>query len=283
MSAPQDSSHEAGLHALASLVAECRGLAAKLAGFEAIPGRAEAPFLHRQLNQALRALSQCIEESGLEPPPADSGLLGRLKRTLRGGTEKPVDTKGTLEGLQGTSWTISIPELIGFLANGRKTGVLWVHSPTETFLLQIREGGLLHATSDRTPEGQRLGEILVARGALAQEELDHKLAEPKEDARMLGHELVREGRISEEALLEALGAQIQGLFTRLLNARNSVFRFQEGLELLVEHHVRLNVNALLLESARRCDEHTYRELQAAVEPSLGGAEPVAEETLERAG
>lgn len=303
----REAQQEAELRTLASLIARCRELATRLDGLETGPGREAAPFLYRQLSQALqtlegsvrRAVAQ-VEETSVAEAAESAGFFGRLKRSLRGGSRK--EERQNEEGLQGNSWTIPIPELIGFLSNARKTGALWVHAPNETFLLQIRDGVLLHATSDSTPEGERLGELLVAAGALSAEELTSFLATNKQ-AGVLGLNLCRAGRISEEKLLVVLAEQVQRLFHRMLSARNSVFRFQEGAELLVQHHVRLNVMQLLLETARTFDERSMKDgLKAlsegpaltaqAIEEALGmveeppsalpQADPSTEESAEEA-
>lgn len=258
----REAQQEAELHTLATLIAKCRELAVRLDRLDVAPGREVAPFLYRQLSQALQALQGSVQravEHADDSSAGDGGsggFFGRLKRSLRGGAKK--EERKSAEGLQGNSWTIPIPELIGFLSNARKTGALWVHAPNETFLLQIRDGALLHATSDSTPEGERLGELLVDAGLLSAEELKSFLASNNQ-AGVLGLNLRRAGRISEEDLMAVLAEQIQRLFHRMLSARNSVFRFQEGVELLVQHHVRLNVMQLLLETARTFDEQTMKD------------------------
>lgn len=267
MSPTREAEPESQLRKLASLVAECRELAQRLDGLGSAPDRQAAPFLYRQLSQALQVLEQSVraageraQAGGTASPASEGGFFGRLKRSLRG-PDRRAQEKGD-EGLQGNSWTIAIPELIGFLSNARKTGALWVHAPGEIFLLQIRDGVLVHATSDRTPEGERLGEILVEAGALSAEDLATFL-KGAQTAEMLGIALYREQRISEEQLLDALTIQAQRLFHRMLSTRHCVFRFQEGAQILVEHHVRLNVMQLLLETARTFDERTKGELAAA--------------------
>lgn len=274
MSSISDSDHEARLRSLASMVAECRSLSSKLGSFDATASRKAAPFLHRQLMQALKLLGQAVQEAGgpEEEGDASRGFFARLKRGKR-----RSDKAGVAEddGLQGNSWTIPIPELIGFLSNARKTGVLWVHAPSETFLVQIKDGALLHATSDGTPEGDRLGEILVEQGALRSSDLTSFLEENLRSG-MLGVALFREGVVSQSELLHGLSAQVQRLFHRMLNAKHAVFRFQEGVELLVEHHIRLNVTQLLLEAAKTLDEASAARLEAA-------AHDVVEDGLETLG
>jgi hypothetical protein len=272
MSPTSEADSESHLRNLASLVAECRQLAQRLDGLRDAPDRRSAPFLHRQLSQVLQLLEQSTRtalewanDAVSSSAASEGGFFGRLKRSFRGAQKREAES--STEGLQGNSWTIAIPELIGFLSTARKTGALWVHAPDETFLLQIRDGVLVHATSDQTPEGERLGELLVAAGALSADELASFLEQEK-SSQMLGIGLYRAKRIREEDLVRALTNQVQRLFDRMLNSRHSVFRFQEGAQILVEHHVRLNVMQLLLETARMFDERTAKDLP----PSAAAAE-----------
>ena len=274
--APTAVDPEALLSSLANLVAECRDLAQRVAALDTEAARNTAPFLHRQLGQSFKQLEAAIATAeGREGPSREGapqasggGLFGKLKRSLIG-EKSDGQPQALREGLQGNSETVGIPELIAFLANSRKTGALWVHAPDETFLIQLRDGSLLHATSDRTPQGERLGEILVAQGSLKRGELASFLEQSKGTG-LLGRRLFEEGRISEEQLIGALAAQVQHLFHRMLSTRSAIFRFEEGAELLVEYHVRLNCMQLLLETARTFDEASVRGLeQVGEDPGTG--------------
>ena len=55
------------------------------------------------------------------------------------------------------------------------------------------------------PQNPRIGDVLVAAGALSQEQLQRALAEQKSSGRMLGEMLVEQGVISASTLVDALG------------------------------------------------------------------------------
>jgi type IV pilus assembly protein PilB len=55
------------------------------------------------------------------------------------------------------------------------------------------------------PQNPRIGDVLVAAGALSQEQLQRALAEQKSSGRMLGEMLVEQGVISAATLVDALG------------------------------------------------------------------------------
>ena len=254
---------------LARFVAEAKALAGRLDQVGSrLPDPAAAPFLHRQLERALIHLRRATAEKLpaihtkmlADCERSDTGLMDRVRKTFslrRTETREDIqrDIEESLEeGLQGNTWTIPIPDLLGFLATGRKSGVLWVHDADETFLLQLDEGTLVHATSDGNPDRMRLGEVLVHLGKIGEDELDAFIKGLGEEAGFLGAELLAAGRIQESDLTDALAYQIQEMFRRLLASRSSIFRFQEGIRLMSRNDVHLNIQSVLLEVMRQADE-----------------------------
>jgi hypothetical protein len=240
-----------------------------------LPPREDTPFLYKQLEDALSRLVGTIHGLGTSPlgsPPAHAepastapakserrGLLGLFTRRKKETPEptppsQPADGQGV--DLQGTSWTIPVPELLSFLSLSHKTGMLWIHTPQETFMLEMRGGRLVKATSDRTPPGLRIGDFLAGMGRIPREDVDGLVRAAQEAKEPLGAHLVRIGRISAQELQEALGIQVQSLFHRLITSENAVYRFQEGHNVSVGSDIELNVTSLLLESARFHDERS---------------------------
>ena len=159
-----------------------------------------------------------------------------------------------MDGLRGTTRSITLSEILGFIATLRKSGVLRVSTGAESFVVQLAEGHVVFAQSDAPPPGQRLGEILAARGTVAAEVCDRLAADRTIPEGLLGQRLVGEGLLRQEDLRVALSYQIQCIFHRLFHARGALFQFDEGVSLISPEDVRLNVTSLLLESARSSDE-----------------------------
>jgi hypothetical protein len=180
------------------------------------------------------------------------GLLRRLFTRTDGSPDQPIELPKfdvSTQGLQGNSWTVSIAELLSFL-----TGMLWVDTPSENFLIGISNARLLHASSDQTPEGLRLGEVLVGLGFLTRRQLERYLTSGTDVKSVSGEALLEAGIISDEELRQALCHQVSKLFGRLIKAKDAIFRFQEGLHVQVAFQVDLDINQLLLDSARVRDE-----------------------------
>ena len=234
-----------------------------------LPKREDTPFLYLQLEDALKRLAGTIHGLGTSPLGADPrpaypaapakqerrGLLDRFLRRRKEVEEPPKEVPQGVD-LQGTSWTIPVSELLSFLSLSHKSGALWIHTPHETFMLEMRAGRLVHATSDRTPPGMRIGDFLADMGRIPRAEVDSLVAAAQEAKETLGAYLVRTGKITAETLQEALGIQVQSLFHRLLSSENAVYRFQEGLNHSGTGDIQLNVTSLLLESARFHDDRS---------------------------
>ncbi len=181
---------------------------------------------------------------------------------LTGGTLMPSPVRRALpeqssdlrQGLKGHSQAVAIPEILGFVSSLRKNGVLRINSRDECFLIQLELGKVVYAQGDNPPQGQLLGEVLVSQGAITREALDKALARESNDPERLGQSLLTEGLVTKDALCIALAFQVQLMFHRMYVSEDSVFQFDEGLEIMQPGDIRLNVTSLLLESARSQDE-----------------------------
>jgi hypothetical protein len=171
---------------------------------------------------------------------------------VKGGRAKPAP--GSEGVLTGHALVIPISELLSFLSGLRKSGMLWVDTPRESFLLQLQDGAVVYAHGDNPPQGQLLGEILVRNEALARDKLAWALVESAAGKDVLGTHLVRKGLVSSEELTRALAEQAQMIFDRLFGSHDATYQFELGGRLMDSADVRLNVIQLLLESARANDE-----------------------------
>ncbi|MHC4513359.1 MAG: DUF4388 domain-containing protein [Planctomycetota bacterium] len=177
--------------------------------------------------------------------------------------EQPV--QGPPCDLRGSTRSLPISSILELLSTNRKSGTLHMTSNEETFTLEILEGDVVHASSDRSTQEQLLGSILVARDKIGTEQLEdfYKRFTPHSGADDEPSE--HEELVSREDLKLALEAQVQELFNRLYAAEQGTFWFYEGGSSNVEQRIRLNVTRLLLESARTKDE---AERQQPADPAV---------------
>jgi uncharacterized protein DUF4388 len=159
--------------------------------------------------------------------------------------------------LEGPLKEFHIQDVFQLLDLGRKTGVLRVTSELRQTAASVTfdQGGVVAATLGKNP--QRFGARLVRMSKITAKDLDRALAlQEKGDSRRLGDILVAIGAIGRRELDRQLKAQIEETILDLLGWTEGHFRFEEGAvsEALVESPMRIPTEGLLMESARRLDE-----------------------------
>ncbi len=182
-------------------------------------------------------------------PPAPLPGAQAAKSSFSAKPVKPQDAS-----LFGDGRSILVVEILGMLSNLAKSGLLWVTTARERFLLQLEDGRIVYAQSDRPPPGCRLGEILITRGALDERGLGEAIAGARVAHQPLGAWLLAANRVATSHLHDALREQVQQIFNRMFAATDSTYQFEDGKRLNESDDVRLNVIQLLLESARVQDE-----------------------------
>ncbi len=222
------------------------------------PAIANLEKLVERQHERLRKLATALQSDGGEerrPSPEDAERE-MLREELAREDQGPCI-------LRGSSTALSIPNLLELLSSHKKTGTLRINTERETFTLEIYDGDVVHACSDRAPKDQLLGSILVARNSISIEQLEQFFEQFTRPKGMLGDHLEREKLVSRADLQEALEHQVQMLFRRLFASERGSFFFHEGKRSSVEERIRMNITQLLLESARMHDE---QELEGAGTP-----------------
>jgi hypothetical protein len=159
--------------------------------------------------------------------------------------------------LEGPLKELHIQDVFQLLDLGRKSGVLRVTSELRQTggTVSFERGGVVAAALGRDP--QPLGARLVRMGRISSDQLERARAlQASGDKRRLGDILVASGAISRRELDRQLKAQIEEAIFELLGWSEGYFRFEEGApcEAMVESPVRIPTEALLMEAARRMDE-----------------------------
>lgn len=159
--------------------------------------------------------------------------------------------------LEGPLKEFHIQDVFQLLDLGRKNGVLRVTSELRQTVASVyfERGAVVAATLGKDP--QRFGARLVRLSKISAKDLDRALGlQEKGDSRRLGDILVAMGAIARRELNRQLKAQIEETILDLLGWTEGHFRFEEGVpsEAIVESPVRIPTEGLLMESARRVDE-----------------------------
>jgi tetratricopeptide (TPR) repeat protein len=188
--------------------------------------------------------------------------------------------------LEGPLKEFHIQDVFQLLDLGRKSGVLRVTSELRQTAgtVSFERGGVVAATLGRDP--QPIGARLVRQGKISADELERALAlQHSGDSRRLGDILVASGAIARRELDRQLKAQIEEAIFELLGWSEGYFRFEDGApcEGVVEAPVRIPTEGLLMEAARRSDEWSRIEAKVPhlrVVPRLPPADAAAGERLD---
>ena len=121
-------------------------------------------------------------------------------------------------------------------------------------MISVVRGDVVHGVCDPRPEAELLGSILLARGVIGADALRRFFEECGASPSQIVDALNREKLVSTGHLRDALARQMQQLFDRLLVATDAEWCFHEGEATLCYVNMRVNVNRVLLESARKLDE-----------------------------
>ena len=152
-------------------------------------------------------------------------------------------------------------DVVNMLSVAGWTGELSVEAPGATFRITLHRGGLENASSSL--DSHRLGELLVAQGAIAREQLAACLGAQRGRLR-IGELLVRKGVISRDALFDALRNQAQEIFYCALLTERGRFCFSEPAADAEPPPIafHLPIQHLVLEGARRIDERVRAQRDA---------------------
>ena len=154
--------------------------------------------------------------------------------------------------IEGNLETMSLAELLQWLANGRQTGTLIVDNGSVEKKIYLREGRVLSSSSS-DPRGF-LGHFLVSKGVITEEDLAKAMAIQEEQNKLLGEILVEGGAIEQEMLDHMLRLKAEENIYDLFAWEDGTFEFQD--DELPEYELvpmSANITGLVMEGMRRID------------------------------
>lgn len=156
--------------------------------------------------------------------------------------------------IKGSLKEASLADVCQLLALGQKTGGLSVTDRSKFGQIFFDRGRITY--SRIVNRRDRLGDMLVAAGVLSQDQLAEVLVQQtREPDRKLGELLVERGFIAQEDVTKHVRTQIEEAIYHLFTWSRGSFFFEadqapDGTDVLVS----INPDSLLLEAARRVDE-----------------------------
>lgn len=159
--------------------------------------------------------------------------------------------------IEGPLRELGMHDVFQLLELSRKTGVLSITSEVRDNrgTVYFDRGIVIFAEIDSNPH--QLGELLISAGKIGEEDLSQARGlQQRGDKRKLGEILVGIGAIVREELERQIIGQVEAIIFELLGWREGHFSFEDGdvPELGGRTVVRIPIEALLMEGARRIDE-----------------------------
>ena len=156
------------------------------------------------------------------------------------------------KGLEGSHFTMSLPDLLQWASRGQKTGTLLVRNERVAKKIHFL-GGLIIGSSSTDP-GDYLGQVLLSEGLITEEHLREAMDLQARTKVMLGRLLVQRGVVTEERVAAVLRYKAEETIYSLFLWADGTFEFHEG-ELPPSEQVRFKVQVeqVLLEGVRRYD------------------------------
>jgi hypothetical protein len=179
-----------------------------------------------------------------------------------------------------------LPDVLQWIAGGRKTGTLHVERRSVQKRIILREGNVYSSWSNDPRES--LGQFLIRLRLVTEEQLFRALLAQEEKGRLIGSILVADGVLNEEDLRRALKAKAEETIYDLFLWPSGQFEFREGdfpENIFITFET--PVTPVILEGIRRVDEWqrirgvfpsmdtTLKVKDAATEP----ADPVEKQLL----
>lgn len=158
--------------------------------------------------------------------------------------------------IEGPLSELGIQDVLQLLDLTRKTGILSVRSARmhDDATVAFERGLIVWARRRRSL--RRIGQQLTRAGKLTERELERALQMQREGpGRRIGEILLELGSVSEDELDRQLRFQIEETIYDLMGWEEGEFRFEERDSVAVDGFgVRVRVESLLMEGARRIDE-----------------------------
>jgi len=176
------------------------------------------------------------------------------------------------KALEGDLACFEVPDLLTFLHQGQRSGVLSMERPDQETKLYLRAGNPVFAASTR--DDLRLGALLVRHGRVSQQIVDEALLHQTTRGPRLGRLLVVTGQITEAELASFLKVQVSEVVFETFGWATGSFTFWDRIPPpSTAVTLEMEIENLLLEGIRRVDVRSrlselFPDLTMAVEAAV---------------
>ncbi len=158
--------------------------------------------------------------------------------------------------LEGTIRDFGLPDIFQLIGLQRKTGILTLKNEKDQVTVAFENGMVVAADSSTKRLEDRLGNVLVKQGKLTNERLADALSTQKATLQRLGHVLVTQNAITEKDLKEAITVQISQLVFKVFRWRDGEYHFAptDTVDYDRENFAPMSADFILMEGIRMVDE-----------------------------
>ena len=140
------------------------------------------------------------------------------------------------------------PNLLRELYVGRRTGTLTLTKGDEQQSVRVRRGHIVNAHT--TVKSERLGETLVARGLLTEDDFARATEVALQDNKRLGQAFLELGIMDESGLEDAVALHVYTLLSKVFTWDEGTYSFEEEEESPGELTLKLSTADLILDAVR---------------------------------
>lgn len=159
------------------------------------------------------------------------------------------------QALQGKIEKFTLPEIFQLIANGKKTGTLGIQNNKDIIMVYFKNGRITYGYGPR--QTSHIGQLLSNSGKISAGQLEDAIAYQSgtELSKRLGQILVEKKYVTQEDLDEAIKMQVEELIYSLLAWEDGSFKFYDNQYPTNEEiTVDISVENVILEGVRRIDE-----------------------------
>lgn len=158
-------------------------------------------------------------------------------------------------GLAGNLRTMSLPDILQWIEQGRKAGTLHLDRQSIQKRIVFRDGSIFSSWSNDPRES--LGQFLVSHRYVSEEQLFKALLTQEKEGRLIGSILTSEAVLTEADLQRALREKAEETIYDLFLWPEGRFEFKDDeIPDNILFHLRMGVQGVILEGIRRVDEWT---------------------------
>jgi hypothetical protein len=156
--------------------------------------------------------------------------------------------------LKGTLKDFGIADILQLIGQQQKTGHLKLSNKGDEVVVSFRDGNIVRAEAGRRNKKDLIGSMLVAAGLISEAQLEFALETQRRTLQRLGDVLVAQGALTAEKFREMVQLQTTETLYRLFQWKAGTYEFEQGEVESDPALTPLRAESVLMEGFRRVDE-----------------------------